>query len=80
MNALRIFLIFCACMSLAAFVLYGWDKCKARRHRWRVRESVLLGAALLGMLLFRHKTRHWYFWAATLLGLLWQTAAALLLR
>ena len=88
MNALRIFLIFCACMSLAAFVLYGGDKCKARRRRWRIRESVLLGCALLGgaagallgMLLFRHKTRHWYFWAATLLGLLWQTAAALLLR
>ena len=87
MTAFRLFLIFCAGMSLLALVLYGWDKCKARRRRWRIRESVLLGCALLGgaagallgMLLFRHKTRHWYFWAAVLLGLLWQIAAAVLL-
>ena len=33
---------------------------------------VLLGGAvgaLLGMKLFRHKTRRWYFWAVALLGL-----------
>ena len=50
-------------------------------------EKVLLllsffgGAAggLLGMLLFRHKTRHWYFWAVNFLGFAWQAAALVLL-
>ena len=42
---------------------------KARRDAWRIPESTLwlfalLGGALggtLGMQVFRHKTRHWYF-------------------
>lgn len=52
--------------NLAAFALMGADKAKARRGRWRVPEktlflSALLGGsvgAMLGMSLFRHKTRH----------------------
>lgn len=52
--------------NLAAFALMGVDKAKARRGRWRVPEktlflSALLGGsvgAMLGMSLFRHKTRH----------------------
>ena len=55
-----------AVINLAAFALYGVDKARARRGAWRIRESTLLGAAarfgalgaLLGMQLFRHKTRH----------------------
>ena len=31
--------------------------------------------ALLGMLLFRHKTRRWYFWTVNLAALGWQLAA-----
>ena len=49
----------------AGFALMGWDKRKARRGAWRTPERVLLlpgvlgGAAgvLLGMRVFRHKTR-----------------------
>lgn len=71
-------------LSAAAFIAYGADKSKARRGAWRIPEKVLLGLSffggaaggLCGMLLFRHKTRHWYFWAVNVLGLLWQTAAA----
>ena len=52
--------------SLLAFLLFAIDKAKARRHRWRIPEAVLLGVAacggglgaLLGMQLCRHKTRH----------------------
>ena len=41
-------------------------KIKAKRHRWRIPETVLLGFAVLGgsvgvwagMMLLRHKTRH----------------------
>lgn len=45
------------------------DKRKAIRHEWRIPEATLfliafLGGSLgsvIGMQLFRHKTRHWYF-------------------
>ncbi len=68
-------------MGLIAFVCYGRDKALARRHKWRIPEKTLLllgfcgGSigALAGMLLFRHKTKHWYFWLVNLTGLLWQT-------
>ena len=53
-------------VSLIAFVLFGIDKEKAARRKWRVPEKTLflfaaLGGApgaLLGMLVFRHKTKH----------------------
>ena len=56
-------------VNLAAFVLMGMDKRRARRGEWRISEKALflpavLGGALggvLGMKVFRHKTRHWYF-------------------
>ena len=56
-------------VNLAAFVLMGADKYRARRGRWRIPERTLflpplLGGALgglIGMRVFHHKTRHWYF-------------------
>lgn len=74
-------LVFCA-VSAVTFLLYGIDKWKAKHRKWRVRESVLLGltllggapGAILGMTLFRHKTKHWYFTAAAVLGIAWQLA------
>ena len=56
-------------MNLAAFLLMGIDKGKAKRDAWRVPEKtlflpVVLGGSvggMLGMRVFRHKTRHWYF-------------------
>ena len=58
-----------AAVNLVTFTVYGVDKAKARRGAWRVPEKTLfllplLGGsigALLGMLTFRHKTKHWYF-------------------
>ena len=71
-----------AAMSVLALLLYGADKRRARKKRRRTPESVLLGVgllggalgALLGMELFRHKTKHWYFWAVNLLALALQAA------
>lgn len=56
-------------MSLILFILMGVDKAKAKRGAYRIPEARLfffavLGGAVggtLGMYLFRHKTRHWYF-------------------
>ncbi len=56
-------------VNLVSFALYGLDKLKAKKGLWRIRESTLLliaalgGSlgALLGMEVFRHKTRHWKF-------------------
>ena len=58
-----------AVMSLFLFCMMGVDKHKARRGAWRISEktlfvfALLFGAAggTLGMYLFHHKTKHWYF-------------------
>ena len=52
-----------------AFFLIGTDKKKARHNAWRISEKTLfltavLGGSLggiLGMWVFHHKTKHWYF-------------------
>ncbi len=53
-------------MNVLTFSLYGADKRRARRNKWRIPErTLLLGAWLMGgvgafaaMRVFRHKTRH----------------------
>lgn len=58
-----------ATVNVVTFTVYGIDKSKARRGAWRIPEKTLfllplLGGsvgALLGMKVFRHKTKHWYF-------------------
>lgn len=53
-------------MCLISFILFGADKSKAKRHAWRIPEKVLFGSALIGgalgaligMQVFRHKTKH----------------------
>lgn len=59
-------LIYALTVNLTAFILYGADKMKAKRNAWRIPEATLIAfaviggavGALLGMYLFRHKTRH----------------------
>ena len=61
--------VYSAAINLATFIVYGADKRRARKGKWRVPERTLfllprLGGsvgALLGMRVFHHKTRHWYF-------------------
>jgi len=58
-----IYLVF---INIATFFLYGIDKWKAKRSRWRVPESTLLWmaalggsiGALMGMKVWHHKTLH----------------------
>ena len=57
--------VYIVAINLIAFITYGVDKHKAKAHRYRIPEAtlILLAAvggslgALLGMLVFHHKTR-----------------------
>ena len=62
-------LVVIAVMNVVSFVLMGIDKRRARRGVWRISEKALflstacfggLGG-VLGMKVFHHKTKHWYF-------------------
>ena len=59
-------LIYLAAINIVTFFLYGIDKWKAKRSRWRIEEATLLWmaafggsvGALLGMNVWHHKTLH----------------------
>ena len=58
-----------AAVNLVTFCLYGADKRRAQKGRWRISERTLLtftwlmggAGAWLGMRVFRHKTKHMAF-------------------
>jgi uncharacterized membrane protein YsdA (DUF1294 family) len=59
-----LFLIIYAVLNVFSFILYGMDKFKASKNKWRISEQSLLIASLfgpigslLGMQHFRHKTQ-----------------------
>ena len=66
---MRCLIVYLVLINLAAAALMGIDKRRGRRHVWRIPEktlflSAILGGsvgAILGMLLFRHKTKHMSF-------------------
>ena len=88
----QLFGLYLLLVNLCAFLIMGIDKRRAKKDRWRISEKtlflpVILGGGLggiLGMRLFHHKTRHWYFRfgfpaiflieSALLLFLLWKFA------
>ena len=63
---LQILCIYALIINLALFTVIGIDKYKARNGLWRIPEKTLFGLAIaggsvggiLGMQIFRHKTRH----------------------
>ena len=63
---LHIVLIYLAVINVATFFMYGIDKWKAKKSMWRIRETALLGLAVLGgsigawlgMQVWHHKTQH----------------------
>ena len=82
---LKIIVAWMLLWSVVAFIAMGADKRRAQKGAWRVKEATLflfalLGGALgatLGMHVFRHKTKHWYFrWGFPLI-LLVQLALAI---
>ncbi len=69
MDVVLIIIAYVIMMNLVSFALMGIDKYKAKKKAWRIPEATLFLFAIfggsigsiLGMFLFHHKTRHWYF-------------------
>ena len=61
----QIIILYLFLINVVTFLVYGWDKRKAKLHQWRVPEADLLllagiggsVGALAGMRAFHHKTR-----------------------
>ena len=82
-------LLYLIIINLLGFVLYGVDKAKSKGRSRRIPERTLLWVARLGgglgcwlgMMLFRHKTKHTRFMILVpLWTVLWAAAVALLVR
>ena len=63
---LHVVLIYLAVINVVTFFMYGIDKWKAKKSKMRIRETALLGLAVLGgsigawlgMKVWHHKTLH----------------------
>ena len=66
LSLLHIALIYLAVINVGTFFMYGIDKWKAKKYKWRISEATLLGMAViggsigawLGMRVWHHKTLH----------------------
>ena len=84
MTEFLVYLLILVLVSLAAFCLYANDKMRSQNELWRIPENCLLAVGFFGgaigavvaMRVFRHKTKHWYFWAVNAFGLVWQVILA----
>lgn len=62
---MKYLLIYLLAINLISFIAYGIDKRKAIKNKWRIKEATLLGlsfiggsiGALMGMIIFHHKTK-----------------------
>lgn len=69
MNSILLITSYFIIVNIAGFAAMGIDKHKAKAGSFRIPEATLFILALIGgsigsivgMFLFRHKTRHWYF-------------------
>ena len=63
---MNIILYYLLAVNIATFLLYGVDKYKAKKNKWRISEATLLLMAVIGgsigawigMRLWHHKTMH----------------------
>lgn len=84
---MRVLIYYLIGINVLTFLIYGIDKWKAKKDKWRVPEATLLMlavlggsiGALLGMSVFHHKTRHKKFIIGLPLILLAQIALAYLI-
>ncbi|MCF0229249.1 MAG: DUF1294 domain-containing protein [Parasporobacterium sp.] len=84
---LVVFIIYLIVINIAGFAVMGIDKKRAVKGQWRIPEKTffiisLLGGGLgswVGMYVFRHKTKHWYFVVFIPLIFIVETAAVIFL-
>ena len=86
MTLKQLIVIYLVAINVLTFFLYGIDKVKAKRSKWRIPETTLLGMAIiggslgawLGMRMWHHKTMHKKFQYGIPLILIVQIALVLL--
>ncbi|MCM1046918.1 MAG: DUF1294 domain-containing protein [Clostridiales bacterium] len=69
MDVISYIVSYLSVINIIGIAIMGIDKLKAKKRAWRVPESTLFVIALIGgslgttigMFLFHHKTKHWYF-------------------
>lgn len=69
MNSFDLIVLYVVAVNIVSFIIMGVDKRKAIKRAFRIPESTLFVLAIIGgsfgsivgMHLFHHKTRHWYF-------------------
>ena len=82
MNTTTLILLYIVLINIMTFFIYGIDKLKAKKSKWRVSENTLIGMAIiggsigawLGMKIWHHKTLHKKFKYGVPLILVAQTA------
>ena len=87
MKTIFILGIYLLILNILGFAFMGIDKRRARRSAFRIPEATLFAIAILGgsigsilgMHLFRHKTKHWYFLFGMPIILILQIALVVLL-
>ena len=87
MKTIFIFGIYLLIVNILGFAFMGIDKRRAVRSAFRIPEATLFAIAILGgsigsilgMHLFRHKTKHWYFLFGMPIILILQIALVVLL-
>lgn len=81
-------LIYLIILNIITFSVYGIDKSKAKKRKWRISEKTLIllaviggsVGAILGVHIFHHKTKHAKFYIGLPLILVLQIAAVVVLR
>lgn len=69
MDVISYIVSYLSVINIIGIAIMGIDKLKAKKRAWRVPESTLFVIAIIGgslgttigMFLFHHKTKHWYF-------------------
>ena len=87
MKTIFIFGIYLLIVNILGFAFMGIDKRRAIRSAFRIPEATLFAisilggsiGSILGMHLFRHKTKHWYFLFGMPIILILQIALVVLL-
>lgn len=71
-------LIYYVIINIVLFGAMGIDKYKAKKDLWRIKEATLMilalmggaGGGFLGMKIFHHKSRKWYFYVVFAAGII----------